>query len=211
MPKIRPFEEHTTQYESWFTRHELTYQSELAAVQEMIPDSGKGIEIGIGSGRFAAPFNIRYGIEPSYRMIRLAARRGVCVARGMAEYLPILDGQFDFALMVTTICFLDDVGQALREAYRILKPGGLIIIGFVDKNSRLGKLYEKNRLNNVFYRDATFFSVDEVINHLNQAGFGDFVMKQTVFQSLDQMVAVNPVEPGYGKGSFVVIKAKKRS
>ncbi|MGC9363531.1 MAG: class I SAM-dependent methyltransferase [Fidelibacterota bacterium] len=209
MPKIRPFEEHTTQYESWFKRHELTYQSELAAEQEMIPDSGKGIEIGIGSGRFAAPFNIRYGIEPSYRMIRLAARRGVCVARGVAEYLPIRDGQFDFALMVTTICFLDDVGQALREAYRILKPGGSIIIGFVDKNSRLGKLYEKNRLNNVFYRDATFFSVEEVIDHLKQAGFGDFEMKQTVFQPLDRVVAVNPVEQGYGKGSFVVIRAMR--
>lgn len=209
MPKIKPFEEHTTQYESWFRRHGLTYQSELAAVREMIPDSGKGIEIGIGSGRFAVPFNIRYGIEPSCQMIRLAARRGACVARGVAEYLPVRDGQFDFALMVTTICFLDDVGQALREAYRILKPGGFIIIGFVDKNSRLGKLYEKNRLNNVFYRDATFFSVEEVIGHLKQAGFGDIEIKQTVFQRLDQIVAVNPVEQGYGKGSFVVIRAKK--
>jgi ubiquinone/menaquinone biosynthesis C-methylase UbiE len=178
-------------------------------VREIIPNSGKGIEIGVGSGRFAAPFNIRYGIEPSYQMIRLSARRGVCVARGVAEYLPICDSQFDFALMVTTICFLDDVDQALREVYRILKPGGFIIIGFVDKNSRLGKLYEKNRLNNIFYRDATFFSVEEVIDHLKHVGFGDFEMKQTVFQRLDQMVAVNPVERGYGKGSFVVIRAKK--
>ncbi|HAM49303.1 MAG TPA: SAM-dependent methyltransferase, partial [Nitrospiraceae bacterium] len=41
-----------------------------------------------------------------------------------AENLPFEDNAFDFALMVTTICFMEDPLQALREIRRILCPSG---------------------------------------------------------------------------------------
>jgi ubiquinone/menaquinone biosynthesis C-methylase UbiE len=209
MPKIKPFEEHTIQYEDWFEQHDYVYRSELAAVKQMIPDQGKGIEIGIGSGRFAVPFGIRYGIEPSRKMIELAARKGARIAKGVAEYLPVRNEQFDFALMVTTICFLDDIEKAFQEVSRILKPGGFLIIGFVDKNSRIGRIYQKNKSKSVFYREATFYSVDEVIGYLNHAGFHGFECNQTIFKDLSQTTQIDPVKNGYGEGSFVVIRAEK--
>ena len=47
-----------------------------------------------------------------------------------AESLPFADSQFDFVLMFTTICFLDDIETAFNEVYRVLKSGGSLIIGF---------------------------------------------------------------------------------
>jgi len=40
---------------------------------------------------------------------------------------------FDFVLIVTTLCFLDDPVQAFRESRRVLRPAGAIIIGMLDR------------------------------------------------------------------------------
>lgn len=58
--------------------------------------------------------------------------------------------------MVTVICFLDDVLQAFKEAYRVLKPGGYILVGFIDKESVLGRQYMEKREKSLFYQDAVF-------------------------------------------------------
>ena len=206
--RIQPFEAHTQRYEDWFEKNQYAYLSELNAVKELLPE-GKGVEIGIGSGRFAAPLNIKLGIEPSGKMREIAKKRGINAIEGIAEKLPYKNEEFDYALMVTTLCFLDDVDKSFKEVYRILKPDGYFINGFVDRESKIGKLYEKNKQNNVFYRAARFYSVDEAVEHLTRAGFKDFDYRQTIFSSLDKIKHINDVKKGYGEGSFVVIRARK--
>ena len=115
---------------------------EVEAIRRFIPDSGLGVEIGAGTGRFSIPFGIKTGIEPSEGMARLAQSRGLFIIRALAEELPFADKSIDYILMVTIICFLADLPTALREACRILKPGGRLIIGFIDRESRLGRKYE---------------------------------------------------------------------
>jgi SAM-dependent methyltransferase len=211
MPKTEPFEEHTAQYESWFERHRFAYESELLAVRSLLPKNGRGVEIGVGSGRFAAPLGIRYGVEPSRKMREIALRRGIVAVKGVAEKLPYEDSSFDYALLVTTICFLDDVGKAVQEAQRVITPGGSILIGFVDRESRLGRFYLEHRHENVFYSDAVFYSVDEVVDHLRHSGFSDFIFVQTIFKSLHEVRSIEPVKEGYGEGSFVVVKGFNKS
>lgn len=207
--KIAPFEKHAKEYDVWFDENELVYLSELEAVRSMIPVDGTGIEIGVGTGRFAAPLGIKLGLEPSKSMASLARQRGIEVVEGEAEALPFEDGSFDFVLMVTVICFLNDEGKALSEAYRVLKPGGCIVIAFIDKNSPIGKLYEQRKNEDVFYKEATFYSVEEVSTLLQQAGFKNLSFCQTVFQEETKPGEVQKPQPGYGKGSFVVVRAKK--
>lgn len=204
--KIKPFEEHYSRYERWFEEHRYAYLSELEAVIRLIPE-GNGMEVGVGSGRFAGPLGIKIGVEPSSRMAEIARRRGIEVINGVAEDLPFEDDVFDFVLMVTTICFLDDVEEALREAHRVLKRGGSIIIGFIDRESPIGKEYLKHKEENVFYREATFYSVKDVLSLLK--GFRYVSALQTIFRSLNSIDFMEPVVDGYGKGSFVVIKAEK--
>jgi ubiquinone/menaquinone biosynthesis C-methylase UbiE len=127
----------------------------------------------------------------------------------VAEALPFNDSVFDCALMITTICFLDNIEGAFKEAYRVLKSGGFLIIGFVDRDSVIGRQYQRQKEKSVFYRIATFYSVDEVIVYLRKAGFRDFHFSQTIFHSLSEVECIEPVKEGYGEGSFVVIKAMK--
>ena len=90
-------------------------------------------------------------------MYTKAVKRGVKVVAGIAEMLPFEDNLYDYALMVTTICFLDNAQESITEAHRVIKPGGILIIAMVDKNSPLGKLYQKHKHASVFYRAAEFF------------------------------------------------------
>jgi len=204
--RIKPFEEHYDRYERWFEEHRYAYLSELEAVKRLIPE-GEGIEVGVGSGRFAEPLGIKLGVEPSSKMAEIARKKGIEVVKGIAEDLPFDDESFDFVLMVTTICFLGDVEKAFKEAHRVLKRGGSIIIGFIDKESPLGIDYLKHKEENVFYREATFYSVNEVISLLKEFRIASVL--QTIFKPLNKIDSIEPVIEGYGKGSFVAIKAVK--
>jgi ubiquinone/menaquinone biosynthesis C-methylase UbiE len=210
MARIEPFEIFPERYEEWFDVNRFVYESELQAVRQMIPKGGKGIEVGVGSGRFAAPLGIKVGIEPSAKMRRIAISRGIEAIDGIAESLPFKDVQFDFVLMVTTICFLDDINAAFKETFRVLKPEGYFIIGFIDKESPIGQFYYKHKDENPFYKIADFYNVNEVTQHLKQAGFDCFHFTQTIFQNLSEIKEVQPVKEWYGEGSFVVIRAKKK-
>jgi SAM-dependent methyltransferase len=204
-----PFEQNVEQYEQWFTDHPLAYVSELHAVRELLP-SGSGIEIGVGTGRFAAPLGIRKGIEPARAMAALAETKGIEVVQGVAEKLPFKNKEFDFALMVTTVCFLEDMELAFREVRRVLRPGGAFVVGFVDRESPIGREYLKRKDQSVFYRDATFYSVDELVLRLERSGFDRFEFRQTLFRPLEDLEEVEPVRQGHGQGSFVVVRAFSR-
>jgi len=208
MPKIEPFEKFPQAYEAWFEKHSILYDAEIKAIRKILPPFKNGIEIGIGSGRFAAPLGITTGVEPSPKMAEIARSKGIEVIEGIAEDLPIGNETFDFALMVTTICFVDDPLLALQNIYRILKPDSYVIIGFVDRDSALGQQYEKNRLNSRFYREARFYSTNEVIGLLKKAGFSEIVCTQTLFgKDLEHMDTA--VKEGYGEGAFIALRARK--
>jgi SAM-dependent methyltransferase len=206
MAKIEPFEKYSDRYDKWFEKNSDIYHIELKAIRQLLPlPPVRGVEVGVGSGKFAVPLGINIGVEPSEKMAIKAKRRGIRVLRGVAESLPFLDSKFDFVLMVTTICFVDDILKSFQEAFRILKPYGCQIVGFVDKESKLGKKYSDNRNASVFYKDATFFSAQQVSKYFTDAGFKDLTFRQTLIPGEQQEIIQN----GFGKGGFVVAKGMK--
>ncbi len=79
MAKTEPFDRYTDIYEQWFADHYYVFQSELLALKQLVPENGKGVEIGVGTGRFAEPMGIKEGVDPSKAMINVAAERGIHV------------------------------------------------------------------------------------------------------------------------------------
>jgi ubiquinone/menaquinone biosynthesis C-methylase UbiE len=202
------FDQFSRDYDSWYDDHASLFQSEILALQKAVPSKGRGLEVGVGTGRFAQALKISDGVEPSHAMAKLAINRGIKVVSGVGEDLPYPNGIFDFVVMITTVCFLIDIPKALKEAYRVIGKKGYIILAIIDKESHLGRKYQHEKSSSKFYKDAHFFSTEEVSQYLTEAGFSSLKYWQTLSEL--HLESPEQPEPGYGKGGFVVIKARKR-
>lgn len=209
MPKTTSFDTHHGRYEEWFTKHRAAYHSELLALRALVPWQGLGLEVGVGTGRFAAPLGAQIGLDPSVAMLKYAVKKGISCAQGVAEALPFKCESFDYALIVTTICFVEDATVTLMEARRVLKPSGYVVLGFIDEASNLGQSYLDKKEENIFYREATFFSGPQVETLLADTGFSQHVWGQTLTKPLDQMRDMEALRSGRGQGSFLVVRATK--
>jgi len=199
------FDNLANDYEKWFEKHSEIYEEEIKTIKKLLP-KGKGIEIGVGSGRFAAPLGIKKGIEPSREMAEIARKRGIEVIEIKAEEMDFNE-EFDFALIVTTICFVDDPLKTLQNTYKAVKKGGFVLVAFIDLNSPLGRFYEKNKEKSKFYKYAKFFSKDDIINLMKKAGFSEFECVENLYgDSLDNLkFEINKCNGG----AFKVIRGKK--
>jgi len=205
---VNIFDHHYKEYDAWYEKNRWPYLSELEALKKVIPQEGRGLEIGVGTGRFAAPLNIELGIDCSQKMLELAAQRGVNVRWGLGEDLPFLDDSMDYVAIIITICFVADPLKVLREAQRVLDNNGVLVLGIIDKDSFLGQFYQKKK--SIFYKEANFFRVQELVALLKQAGFDGFTYYQTLFTFPDKMNSVDKPQEGFGEGGFVAIKARAR-
>ena len=120
MKQTTIFNTHTAAYEAWYNKYPQVYLSEFEAIKEQfqkLPKNIKGVEIGLGTGRFSQLLGIKEGVEPSEEMAALAAKKGIEVIQGTAENVPYKDLSFDFVLFVT-ICHLGNFKEALIESDR---------------------------------------------------------------------------------------------
>jgi len=202
------FDKHYKKYDAWYDKHKFAYLSELEALKKVIPKRAKGLEIGVGTGRFAHALGIQYGIDPSKKCLQIAKKRGVEIKLGRGEELPFATATFDYVAIIITLCFVKDPIKVLGEARRVLKKNGKIIIAIIDKESFLGKFYQRKK--SVFYKQARFFSVKEATRLLKKIGFIRFSYYQTLFKLPDKIDSIDKPRRGFGKGSFVVISGEKK-
>jgi ubiquinone/menaquinone biosynthesis C-methylase UbiE len=208
MDKNSVFNTYAEEYEEWFEKNKFAYLSEIEALKKVMPE-GKGLEVGVGTGRFAGPLGVDTGIDPSENMLKIAESRGVKTFHGRGEDLPFEDNEFDFVLLAFTLCFVDDPKKVIAEAKRVLKDNGKIIVGVIDKNSALGKIYQDKKQNSRFYGIAKFYSTEEVIELLKNYDFKNIRTLQTLFDLPGNLNKIDDVKEGHGKGGFVVVSGSK--
>jgi ubiquinone/menaquinone biosynthesis C-methylase UbiE len=167
------FDKHAADYDQWFDDHDDVYQAQLRMLRAAVPDCGRRLEVGIGSGRFAVPLGIRCGVDPSRELIRLAKDRDIEVVLGEGEHLPYRERSFDFVLMMTVICYLDDPLGVFREVCRVLVTGGNLVVGFIEKDGEIATKFRHEKTKGRFLQFARFRTADEVIRFYRDAGFSE--------------------------------------
>ena len=187
------FDAHSTEYDEWFFENDKLFDAEYEAVKSLLDADKTYIEIGVGTGIFASRLGIKEGVDPSENMARFAIDRGITVKKACADNLPYADGEAEGLLMITVDCFIEDILPSFREAYRVLKNGGSMVVAFIDAATPLGKQYEEFKETSVYYKGE-------------EAGFEYVCSKQTVF-TLDNVP--QQIQNGHGEGVFAVIKVKK--
>jgi SAM-dependent methyltransferase len=190
------FDAHAERYDRWYDDHGATYQAELKIIQEIAGARGAELEIGVGTGRFAAPLGIRLGLDPSLPMLRIARARGIEVVRGLAENLPFKDGSLKGVLVMTSLCYFDDPHRAAREMFRILSPAGRVAIGFLAKGGEIADHYLHTREKGTFLAHATFYTPGEVTGMLREAGFAGIEEPVTGRARVKGFHAVTARRPG---------------
>jgi arsenite methyltransferase len=102
------------------------------------------LDAGCGPGFYVAetlervgPEGSVVGVDASEPMLALAAKRceghdNVAFERGDVTALPVADADFDRALSVQVLEYVADIPAALGELFRVLRPGGRLLIWDVD-------------------------------------------------------------------------------
>ena len=201
------FDKYADRYDSWYTRHRITAENEAMCLKGLRL-RGLGVDIGAGTGFFTKILGA-IALEPSRQMVSRAKEKGLESIRGVGEYIPVKSDILDYALMVVTLCFLEDPMKALRETWRILKNGGILALCIVPRGSKWGRFYESRRAESPFYRMAKFYTVEEVIGMLRDTGFKVESIRATLsYGPLDEARVETPVER-YSDRGFVCISARK--
>lgn len=111
--------------------------SHLQVLPALLDPSWAVADLGCGTGQVSAalaPFVRRVAaVDRSGEMLqtakhRLREFRNVDVSRGELEAVPLSDGAFDAAVLMLVLHHVANPAAALREASRILKPGGRLIV-----------------------------------------------------------------------------------
>lgn len=153
----------------------VTERLERTAVLELAgPLDGRDLlDVGCGDGALAAAAaraGARVtGLDRSADVLAVARARaaagGLAVELqvGDARSLPFPAGRFDVVVAVTVLCFVDDPARAIGEMARVLRPGGVLVVGELGRWSAWAAW---RRLRSWFaptaWRRARFWSTGEL-------------------------------------------------
>jgi len=218
------FDTSAEDFDVWFRNNQAIFESELLAQKYFIADPEHSLSIGCGTGIFDERLGITLGVEPSEEMAKIARKRGMKIDVGTAENIPYEDETVKTVLLGTNLSYVKDRKKAITEAYRILQPGGNIVVSFLTREGSYAMLYDLSSLRGEydpeaapkdpytlkFVKGAHWCSVSEVTNLLQEAGFVDLKYVQTLTHHPKYSnEEIEQPQDGYDKGDYIVVQGRK--
>ncbi len=228
------FDEYVEKYDSWFLKNMIVLESEVALLAHFLKKPGHALSVGCGSGLFEMLLQKDYGIvieeglEPSAAMAEIARKRGLKVQIGLAESMNYKQNEFDTVIFNGSPSYIKNLKQAFKEAYRVLKLRGQILVLDVPKESSYALLYNLAKVLKTwdtpilqgiipdnpypieFVVEANWRTTHEKIKLLKEVGFENFSYAQTLTRHplYSNTEKEEPIE-GFDRGDYVAICGQK--
>lgn len=114
-------------------RRSKKFLDRISALLKRAPSEIRLLDVGCSSGAFlGAAVKLGYraeGVEPAAKAAQTAQASGLKVYQGLLQEAGFADGQFDAITLFEVIEHLKEPGLLLRECNRILRPGGILLVG----------------------------------------------------------------------------------
>ena len=184
-----------TAYRRWYEtplgKHVDADEKAIVFALAQLEGGDRVLDIGCGDGNYTAAAvertGIAVGLDRSRAMLaaskqRLSGVAGLIWVEGDAEKLPFRDASFEVVLIVTVLCFASHPGSVLREAFRVLRSGGRVVLGELGRYS-LWALERRVRglLGSKTWRAARSFSPSDLLRLVSEAGFTKLNSDAAVF------------------------------
>ena len=151
-----PFDSIASEYDQWYETPMGRYVDRVqkrAMLKMARPLRGeKALDIGSGTGNLT---KVLYGlglevtgIDASGAMLaqakkKLAGCSRVTLLHGFMEDLPFEDGGFDLVTALVSLEFTMDPIAAIREACRVTRPQGRVVVGFLEAGGPWASHYRR--------------------------------------------------------------------
>lgn len=176
--KANPFEPGSLNFFNYYNKQRENIESLDFSyyIHEYSKFKGKKIiDIGCGNGyvcsKYASEGADVYGIDVTKKAIDLSSRRfelyglkGI-FKQASADNLPFPDNSFDCVCSMGVLHHIENTDKAIKEIFRILKPGGRVILMFYNRNS--AKYHLRYRFKSLFTKKT----MQELVNEFD--GFGN--------------------------------------
>jgi ubiquinone/menaquinone biosynthesis C-methylase UbiE len=228
------FKDLAARYDAWYQTPlgAVAHQLEQEAIFEFaaVKTGERAVDIGCGTGIYTIELARKgayvIGIDPSMEMIAIAQEKlrqaglyghFVC---GSAESLPCRPERFDLALAVTSLCFVRSPDRAIAEIYRVIMPGGRLVLGELNRFSLWAFLRRlKGLFRETIYNQAHFWGRRELERLLRKRGFSpDAAQALLYFPPINLQAFLKGARfmermikkflPG--TGAFIVLRAERR-
>lgn len=176
MIAIALFDQSAITYDHWCETEVGSFvdQVEKELMKEVAkPQKGeKALDLGCGTGIYSYWLYEQgldvVGIDISKNMLDVAKKKkdakNITFLQGDISNLPFANETFDLVISNIVLEFTHNPQVIVKEALRVVKKGGRLVIGFIGKESTWGKMYHKKGKNDPtsVFAHAKFFNTDEI-------------------------------------------------
>lgn len=164
-------------YDSWYDTQAGAFvdQVETTCAFDLLQPASNDrvLDIGCGTGNFSlklARMNCQVsGVDIAEKMLMQAQEKAqkeqleIDFYHLDAKKLPFLDASFDKVISMAAFEFIEKPKIVFDEMMRVLRPGGTMVIGTIEKGGEWEKLYSSDACKQTAYEQATFLTADDLI------------------------------------------------